>query len=406
MKIAILTLGSLGDVLPFALLGKALRRAGHEVVFVSGANFESLAQEHQLPFVPVEADFRQMAHSEEGKRMMKTPLQTRRNLRTHIYPMIRNALRTFYAEAAAAGKVIFHSKTLADCFADRFPEKMIRSNVVPAFEPTSAFPNPVGSGFPLPGFANKLSFRFSNLIYRLMGEPMRALRKEIGLPAAWQFQSLPSIYGISEHFLPKPADYGPHSYFTGFWREASAAELPPDLKYFLENGPPPLLLTFGSMPFQSKLDLNATLQTLTQQLDIRMLVAKGWGLGEVQLEETPLIKQMPYIPYDAVLPYTKAVIHHGGIGTISSCLYAGKPFLSCPVIYPWGDQYFWGMIAHQRQVALRPAPLKKLTTEKLVRLTRQLLHTPSLYEHARELQLKLRNENGLDNAVRIIESLA
>lgn len=158
------------------------------------------------------------------------------------------------------------------------------------------------------------------------------------------------------------------------------------------------------MPFQSKFDLNATLQTLAQELDIRILVAQGWGLGAIQLEKTPLIKQMPYIPYDAVLPYTKAVIHHGGIGTIASCLYAGKPFLSCPVIYPWGDQYFWGMIGHKRQVALRPVPLKRLTTEKLVRLTRQLLHTPSLYEHARDLQLKLRNENGLENAVRIIES--
>jgi sterol 3beta-glucosyltransferase len=43
MKIALMTLGTRGDVQPYAVLGKALKERGHEVVLSSAKNFESLA---------------------------------------------------------------------------------------------------------------------------------------------------------------------------------------------------------------------------------------------------------------------------------------------------------------------------------------------------------------------------
>lgn len=57
MKIALLTLGTRGDVQPYAILGRALKNNGHDVVLSTGKNFQNMAREYGLEFAAVEADF-------------------------------------------------------------------------------------------------------------------------------------------------------------------------------------------------------------------------------------------------------------------------------------------------------------------------------------------------------------
>jgi sterol 3beta-glucosyltransferase len=71
MKIAILTLGTRGDVQPYAVLGQALQQHRHEVTLATAKNFESLIKSYGLCFVPIEADFQGVLDSDEGKMMMK-----------------------------------------------------------------------------------------------------------------------------------------------------------------------------------------------------------------------------------------------------------------------------------------------------------------------------------------------
>src|SRR6478736_5433703 len=207
MKIAILTMGTQGDVQPYAVLGQALIRAGHSVTLSTSKNFDSLVKSYSVEFRPVEADFQALLNSDEGKRMMKNPFQTKKNLRKWVYPMIYNALNTFYELAKDSDKVIFHVKTMADYFADQFPEKMIKANVIPAIEPTREFVNPVFSALRLPAFLNKLSYKLSDLGIKLMMEPVNQFRKDAGLPSKIGRINIPSIYGISELYLKKPKDY-------------------------------------------------------------------------------------------------------------------------------------------------------------------------------------------------------
>jgi sterol 3beta-glucosyltransferase len=58
MKIALLTLGTRGDVQPYVGLGRASRERGHEITLSTGDNFASLAQEYGVQFIPVQPDFR------------------------------------------------------------------------------------------------------------------------------------------------------------------------------------------------------------------------------------------------------------------------------------------------------------------------------------------------------------
>jgi len=321
--------------------------------------------------------------------------------------MFRDALVKFYDLARRSDRVLFHIKTMADCFADQFPEKMIKADVVPASQPTKAFPNPVFSALPLPAFLNRFTYRLTGLGLRMWIKPIREFRQSVGLPERYRKPDLPSMYGISEYLLEKPDDFPGNSYFTGFWFDNSAAELSEDLAAFIAGGEAPLLITFGSMPFDSRVTVSGLISALSARLGIRIIVVKGWGLSHTtELEADPAVKVIDGAPYDRLFPLVKAIVHHGGIGTAAACLRAGKPFLACPVLHPFGDQFFWGKVACQKGVALYPQPLKELTVETFVTGVRKLLENPGLHAQAQEMAAKLSKENGIENAIRIIEGSA
>jgi sterol 3beta-glucosyltransferase len=338
--------------------------------------------------------------------MMRNPFSARKHLHKLIYPMMYNSLVTFYSVARENDRVLFHVKAMADYFAEQCPGKLIRTNVVPAIEPTREFINPLISFAGLPSFLNRVSYKLTDLGMKMMSKPINRFRQHAGITGKYRKPQLLSIYGLSPLFLPQPKDYPVNTHFTGFWLDVSSEELEKDIIDFISKGEPPLLITFGSMPFESKINFPKVLNRLTKELKTRLIIVKGWGMSDTdELEKNSSIKVIESAPYDKLFPHIKAAVHHGGIGTVAACLKAGKPFLTCPVLYPLGDQHFWGAVANRKGVGLKPLPLKKMKEDILIKTVKELLTKERLYINSKQLMEEMKYEDGVANAIDLIEKL-
>lgn len=122
------------------------------------------------------------------------------------------------------------------------------------------------------------------------------------------------------------------------------------------------------------------------------------------LENIDGVKVIHAAPHSVLLPYVKAVVHHGGVGTTAACLSAGKPMFICPILYPFGDQLFWGNIVHQNGWGVKPVPLKKINEKILNEKVRELLHNSTFYTSTEELARRLKEEDGITKAIQFIEN--
>jgi sterol 3beta-glucosyltransferase len=296
---------------------------------------------------------------------------------------------------------------LAFSFAALFPEKMICAMVLPVVHPTKEFANPAFSGISIPFFFNRLSYKLTGLGMAILKKPIGRFRESIGLSREYKVPETLFLYGISEHFLSKPKDYPQGVSFGGFWFGESDDFLSDDLLHFIQSGSPPLLITFGSMPFELSFDFQSAIIHIIERFNTRVLVVKGWGIDDTErFENNSNIKVIASAPFEKLFPFVKAIVHHGGIGTTAECLRAGKPFMVCQILHPMGDQMFWGKLAFKKGVAVKPIPLSRITEKLFLESVEVLLFNQPLYDKAQEMQQLILSENGLDATVNEIEQYA
>lgn len=104
-----------------------------------------------------------------------------------------------------------------------------------------------------------------------------------------------------------------------------------------------------------------------------------------------------------LFPRVCGVVHHGGAGTTAAALRAGKPSIVIPF---FGDQPFWAHRVHQLNAGSAPIPLKKLTVTRLKAAIEEITSDQNIIYHAAALGVKLREEEGVENVVSMIERLA
>jgi sterol 3beta-glucosyltransferase len=418
MRITIIAPGSRGDVQPYLALGRGLKQAGHVVRLVTHQNFEGFVNSHGVEFWPIEGNVQDIAQSKDLRKLLE-----RGNFLAVMSQMAKEAQRGALA-LAKGGLAACHGMDLVIAgiggvfigiaLAEKLRLPLLQAYYIP-FTPTQAYPSflfpkpPAGFG----GALNRLSYHLARqMMWQGFRSADRSARRDmLGLPVApfWGpfnadcLQHTPILYGYSPSVIPKPPDWDEDTHVTGYWFLDPADDWAPPaaLMEFLQAGPPPIYVGFGSMSSRRpEQTADLILQALAQAKQ-RAIILSGWGgLHKVNLPDTVL--KVDSVPFSWLFPRAAAVVHHGGAGTTAAGLRAGVPSIVIPFM---GDQPFWGRRVAALGVGPAPIPRRRLTVERLAQAIQKAVTDQTMRQRAANLGAKIQAEDGVVCAVAVIQNI-
>lgn len=166
---------------------------------------------------------------------------------------------------------------------------------------------------------------------------------------------------------------------------------------FIKCGPPPIVVSFSSMPLKSADDFKEKLQAALAETKNRAVVLAGnSGLA---FKEEPNIMVVKAAPHLLLFPLAKGILHHGGVGTMAAALRSGRPQMIIPFSV---DQPFWAHRLYHLGYSQKPLKESKLTVEELITQFKAL-ESDEINRKAQGIKEALESEKGTENALKYIE---
>ncbi len=415
-KILIATLGTRGDVQPYAALAGELVRLGAQVVVVTGHGFDSMIGKAGARPRSVPVDYEALLRAPEVREALFTVRGKIRVARKSVSEQ-QEVTRALWAAALEEKPdlILFNLKaTVVTLAARRLNVPALPTVLQPVSAATGDFPVPL---FGLPDLGrtlNRAGYSAARKLMRLGLAPLlKPLKSEISNDILGQKDPLDghmpdgstalSLQGFSSALIPRPEDWPDHAWLTGYWFSNPDRKYQPklDLLQFLDSGPAPVYVGFGSMPSRKPAELTGLILSALSQTGQRAVLARGWG-GLNASELPDVLKDKVYLidkaPHSWLFPRCSGIIHHGGAGTTHEALRWGKPSLVCPV---FADQPFWGSRVHKSGAGPAPIPQHKLTTGQLIKAL-YALDVPAYADNAQKAAEVMQNEPGAEGAAKRI----
>ena len=406
VRVLIVTAGSRGDVAPFTGLGLRLQQAGHQVAVAAHGPFADLVRECGLEYRPLPGDPVEMARARTAA---PTPEAAR-----SVFAEFLHALGDGVVEAVAAGTDVvltaFGPAPVSRVVAHALGVPSAGVYLAPGL-PTGAFAPPGWPGEGDLGPAGNLAAGrqlldrtgmlhaevLSSLRARLrVPEPPDGEAAATGAPTGW-----PIHHGFSPAVVPRPVDWPPEARVCGYWWPAEPPDRqPPDrLADFLQAGPPPVFVGFGSMTPADGGRLGRVVGEAVQRAGVRAVVQSGWAGLDFPDGDVLVVDDLPH---RWLFPRMAAVVHHAGAGTTAAGLHAGVPAVAVPALV---DQPFWADRLHRLGVAPPPLPMHELDAAALAGAIRSYLDDPSRRRRAVELSRAVRADDGAGAVLALVERL-
>ncbi|EPQ50594.1 UDP-Glycosyltransferase/glycogen phosphorylase [Gloeophyllum trabeum ATCC 11539] len=415
--------GSRGDVQPYVALGKRLVQDGHRVRIATHETFRKFVRSAGLEFFNIGGDPQQLMSY-----MVKNPglipgIESLTNgdigrKRDMLREMINGCWQACYepddetGEAFSADAIISNPPAFGHIHcAEALGIPLLLSFTMP-WSPTSSFPHPlvnIKASNAERGLTNYLSYAMAELLtWQGIGDIVNSFRvKALGLrplslrsgPGMADRLKVPFTYCLSPSLVPKPRDWKSHIDIVGFYFMPSDTQYrpPSDLLQFLDAGPPPVYIGFGSVVVDDPEGMSNIIVQAVQKAGVRAILFAGWG-GLGGLSSSPnilILGKESNVPHDWLFTRVAAVVHHGGAGTTAAGLACGRPTVVVPF---FGDQLFWGLMVNRAGAGPPPIPQKELSVQNLTSAIRYAM-TPAATQAAKRLGDQIGTESGVERGV-------
>ena len=411
------TYGTRGDVEPFLALAQRLKSSGVDVTLATSKRYQDWIEQAGITCFPMSDAPLALIDSPDGKMMLEGGVSVFKRMAAGMRlakksaPLTEQMIADSWdaAQACSPDFIVFHSKQFgAPHIAEKLGIPAFLGLLQPMIVPTREFP---AMGLPvlsLPGY-NRLTYTLVSKGFAAQRKSVNQFRENsLGLPPVRSSGqvlfpqgrgSIPILHAISPSVLKRPDDWPDHAHITGYWslRKDTDFSPPESLTRFLEAGPPPVFVGFGSMTSSDPEQLADIVTGALKQAGVRGIIGSGWA--DLKIETSDEVIAIGPTAYDWLFPKMSAVVHHGGAGTTAEGFRAGVPCVICPF---FGDQPGWARLSEELGVGARPVPRKKLTADRLAASITDAVSNPALRANAVKLAEDMAKEDGVATALDLI----
>jgi len=239
----------------------------------------------------------------------------------------------------------------------------------------------------------------------------------------------PVLVGFSPALYTPKSDWTPEireqTHFTGFWVVPEKEQLvrfeqgdsafggngAAAVRSFLAAGPA-VYMGWGSMIAVSEVHMACLAVRALMRTGLRGIILGGWAnLNPSMLEgqrDSEKMKEyardnvlfMRSAPHEWLFPQCQAIVHHGGAGTTAAALRSGVPSVITPCAF---DQFHNAQLVADNGVGVATRQFSKVDVRGLAAALKRCTTDEAVIEKAKALGQTLRAEDGLGNAVSIID---
>ncbi|WP_027165652.1 glycosyltransferase [Mesorhizobium sp. WSM3224] len=411
MRILLSTYGSRGDVEPLAALGAALRALGVEarVSAPGDEEFASLLARAGVPLVPAFAPVREWAKEMINRSRSASPDDRARLISSQATEIVARQYEALTAAAGGCDAVVafglFPSCAAARLVAEQHGMRYMLGTFCPVWLPSPHNRPHEYPGHPLPpGITDnrllwQMDIRTKNALF---GEAINGHRASLRLTPVQNVRDY--VYGDTVLLACDPT-LGPwlpsdliDAVQTGAFILPDQRPLPDGLEAFLDAGPPPVYVGFGSIAVAREAG-QAAIEAVRAK-GLRAVVARGWAeLGLI--DDRSDCFAVGEVNQQALFGRVAAAMHHGGAGTTAAAARAGAAQVIVPQI---GDQPYWAKRASELGIGAAhdgPVPSADSLSAAL-----GIALTPAVRTRAREVAGEIRADGAERAAKWLIEALS
>lgn len=384
MKIYLVTTGSRGDFEPFYAFATKASKLGHQVYLAVTEEFLHEVKNKDINVLKLPGTIKQFV-DRNGVSVIKNALDFLPNVRPmliKILEVITNQILEIKPDV-----VFYHPTALTAPIAAKYVKALsVLVEIIPVLSPTKEFAS-AGLWTSDLKFLNKLTFKGVKLAEKLFFLETYQLAKKLGIKNK---EHDLAISLVSPALQKRPHDWPANSYVVGPWYQEKLEEIDPEIINFVERKET-IYAGFGSMKKKNPLKLAQTIIDACKELDLQLIINKGWGGLELpeKYKNDNSIRYVTAVSHSKIFPKVKAIIHHGGVGTVHAALRAGTVSIIVPFIV---DQPWWADRLHRLELGPKALPLRKFTKSNVMR---RIIETENYSENVKQVAKLMQQDDGV-----------